>query len=98
MVITSTTHTPPCAPSAYPPCRRDEYPPPAAPPPCNRQRLGRRQRAAWVTRKPRVSSVLRPPAARVVASRAMDALCRLLEGGSAALKALSHHPYRPRGR
>ena len=29
---------------------------------------------------------------------AMDALCRLLEGGSAALKALSHHPYRPRGR
>ena len=43
-------------------------------------------------------SVLRPPAARVVASRAMDALCRLLEGGSAALKALSHHPYRPRGR
>eukprot|EP00966_Prymnesium_polylepis_P227149 5255905-Prymnesium_polylepis.1 len=43
-------------------------------------------------------SVLRPPAVRVVASRAMDALCRLLEGGSAALKALSHHPYRPRGR
>ena len=34
-------------------------------------------------------SVLRPPAVRVVASRAMDALCRLLEGGSAALKALS---------
>ena len=34
-------------------------------------------------------SVLRPPAARVVASRAMDALCRLLEGGLTALKALS---------
>ena len=52
-------------------------------------------------------SVLRPPAVRVdcggLASRAMDALmayagCYLLEGGSAALKALSHHPYRPRGR
>ena len=41
-------------------------------------------------------SALRPPAARVVASRAMDALCRLLEGGSTALKALSRRPYRPR--
>ena len=43
-------------------------------------------------------SVLRPPAARVVASRAMGTLCRLLEGGFTALKALSRRPYRPRGR
>ena len=38
-------------------------------------------------------SVLRPPAARVVASRAMITLCRLLEGGFTALKALSRRPY-----
>ena len=41
-------------------------------------------------------SVLRPPALRVVASRAMGTLCRLLEGGFTALKALSRRPYRPR--
>ena len=34
-------------------------------------------------------SVLRPPAARVVASRAMGTLCRLLEGGFTALNAQS---------
>ena len=43
-------------------------------------------------------SVLRPPAARVVASRAMGTLFRLLEGGFTALKALPRRPYRPRGR
>ena len=43
-------------------------------------------------------SVLRPPAVRVVASRAMGTLYRLLEGGFTALKALSRRPYRPRGR
>ena len=44
-------------------------------------------------------SVLRPPAARVVASRAISTLCRLLEGGFTALKALSRRPYkRPHGR
>ena len=42
--------------------------------------------------------VLRPPAARVVASRAMGTLYRLLEGGFTALKALPRRPYRPRGR
>ena len=43
-------------------------------------------------------SVLRPPAVRVVASRAMDVLWWLLEGVVTAPKALSCHPYRPRGR
>ena len=43
-------------------------------------------------------SVLRPPAVRVVAFRAMEVLCWLLEGGFTAPKALSRHPYRPRGR
>ena len=43
-------------------------------------------------------SVLRPPAVRVVASRAMGTLCRLLEGGFTALKALPRRPYRPCGR
>ena len=46
-------------------------------------------------------SALRPPAARMVASRALGELCRLLtEGGSTALKlnALSRRPCRPRGR
>ena len=42
--------------------------------------------------------VLRPGAARVVASRAMGTLYRLLEGGFTALKALPRRPYRPRGR
>ena len=43
-------------------------------------------------------SVLRPPAVRVVAFRAMEVLCWLLEGGFTAPKALSRHPYRPRWR
>ena len=43
-------------------------------------------------------SVLRPPAVCVVASRAMDELWWLLEGGFTAPKALSCRPYRPRGR
>ena len=44
-------------------------------------------------------SALKPPAARMVASRALGELCRLLiEGGSTALNALSRRPCRPRGR
>ena len=43
-------------------------------------------------------SALRPPAARMVASRALGELCRLFEGGSTALNALSRRPCRPRGR
>ena len=43
-------------------------------------------------------SVLRPPAARMVASRALGELCRLIEGGSTALKALPPRPCRLRGR
>ena len=43
-------------------------------------------------------SVLRPPAVRVVDSRAIDVLCWLIEGGFTALKALPRRPYHPRGR
>ena len=37
-------------------------------------------------------SALRPPAVHVVASRGLCELCRLIEGGSTALKALSCRP------